>query len=107
MKPRAPETARNMVRRGISLNILNSKLPQFFMAFIPQFLPNGRGTMQLFTLGLGFTGMNFALFMGYALLAATGRQRLLASEGAMAWMWRAFAASFASLGLKLATETTC
>jgi threonine/homoserine/homoserine lactone efflux protein len=75
------------------------------MAFIPQFLPVGSGIAQLLTLGLGFTGMTFAVFMGYTVLAATGRQRLLASERAMGWMRRAFAASFAALGLKLATET--
>jgi threonine/homoserine/homoserine lactone efflux protein len=105
VKPSAPETASRLVRRGILLNILNPKLPLFFMAFIPQFLPAGGGIGQLLTLGMGFTGMTFAVFMGYTLLAATGRQRLLASDRAMAWMRRAFAASFAVLGLKLATET--
>ena len=105
VKPGAPETARRLVRRGILLNILNPKLPLFFMAFIPQFMPEGGGITQLFSLGLGFTAMTFAVFIGYALLAATGRQRLLGSDRAMAWMRRAFAASFALLGLKLATES--
>lgn len=105
VKPGAPETARRLVRRGILLNILNPKLPLFFMAFIPQFLPADSSIGQLFTLGSGFTAMTFAVFIGYTVLAATGRQRLLASARAMAWMRRLFAASFAVLGLKLATET--
>lgn len=105
IKPSAPETATRLVRRGILLNILNPKLPLFFMAFIPQFMPAGSGLGKILELGLGFTVMTFAVFMGYTMLAATGRQRLLASARAMGWMRRAFAASFALLGLKLATET--
>ena len=38
------------------------------------------------------------------LAGLTGRERLLSSETAMNWMRRVFAASFAVLGLKLATE---
>ena len=105
IKPSAPETATRLVRRGIVLNILNPKLPLFFMAFIPQFMPAGSGLGKILELGLGFTVMTFAVFMGYTMLAATGRQRLLASARAMGWMRRVFAASFALLGLKLATET--
>ena len=74
------------------------------MAFIPQFMPAGSGLPKLLELGAGFTAMTFAVFMGYVILAATGRQRLLSSEAAMNWMRRAFAASFALLGLKLAAE---
>lgn len=104
VRPSEPEVPRRLVWRGIVLNILNPKLPLFFMAFIPQFMPAGSGLPKLFELGAGFTAMTFAVFMGYVLLAATGRQRLLASESAMNWMRRVFAASFALLGLKLATE---
>lgn len=103
--PRAPEPAGRLIRRGILLNILNPKLPLFFIAFLPQFMPQGSGLRQLVELGLGFTAMTFAVFLGYAALAATSRQRLLASATAMTWLRRAFALSFAALGLKLAGET--
>ncbi|MBA4490106.1 LysE family translocator [Paracoccus sp. S1E-3] len=104
VRPAAPATPAELVRRGILLNILNPKLPLFFVAFIPQFMPKDAGTGTLLQLGAGFTAMTFAVFLGYAALAATGRQRLLSSETAMNWMRRAFAASFALLGLKLAAE---
>lgn len=100
--PAEPAPAARLVRRGIMLNLLNPKLPMFFMAFLPQFLPAGAGTGALIQLGLGFAGMTFAVFMLYAGLAASGRNALLASERAMAWLRRVFAASFALLGLKLA-----
>lgn len=102
--PAEPASVRQLVRRGILLNILNPKLPMFFVAFIPQFMPPGAGTGMLLQLGAGFAVMTFVVFMSYVTLAATGRQRVLNSEIAMNWMRRAFAASFALLGLKLATE---
>ena len=106
VKPAEPEPAARLVWRGILLNILNPKIPLFFVAFIPQFVPAGSSFGLLVELGFGFTAMTFVVFIGYAMLAATGRQRLLQSERAMNWLRRAFAASFAALGLKLALENT-
>lgn len=100
--PSAPTPAGQIVKRGILLNLLNPKLPLFFMAFIPQFMPQGSGLPLLIQLGSGFSLVTFLTFIGYAALAASGRQALLASETAMRWMRRVFAASFAALGVKLA-----
>lgn len=99
-----PTPPGRLVRRGIVLNLLNPKLPMFFMAFLPQFLPVGAGTMALISLGLGFVAMTFGVFVVYAFLAASGRDVVLASETAMRWLRRMFAASFAMLGLKLAVS---
>ncbi|WP_124086023.1 LysE family translocator [Pseudogemmobacter humi] len=93
-----------LVWRGVVLNLLNPKLPLFFVAFLPQFLPAGSGMAALVTLGAGFTLMTFATFLLYAVIGATGRARILSSARLMAWMKRAFAASFAALGAKLALE---
>lgn len=93
-----------LVRRGVVLNLLNPKLPLFFVAFLPQFLPAGSGLAALVTLGAGFTLTTFATFLLYAVIGATGRARILSSAALMAWMKRAFAASFAALGAKLALE---
>lgn len=104
IRPATSVTSMRLVSRGILLNILNPKLPLFFMAFIPQFVPAGSSTGLLVELGMVFTIMTFAVFMGYVMLAATGRQRVLQSATAMNWLRRAFAASFAALGIKLAIE---
>ena len=105
IRPAAPVPAVTLVRRGVLLNILNPKIPLFFVAFIPQFVPVGSPVGLLIELGLGFTAMTFVVFMGYVLIAATGRERLVQSARAMSWMRRIFAASFAGLGLKLASES--
>lgn len=94
-----------LVWRGIVLNILNPKLPLFFVAFLPQFLPAGDASIAaMVELGAGFTLMTQGTFLLYAALAASGRQTVLSSPSLMAWMRRAFAASFAALGARLAFE---
>ncbi len=105
VKAETPGAALRIVRRGITLNILNPKIPIFFVAFLPQFItPGADATAQLVQLGLAFVAMTFAVFALYAALAGTMRARVLSSARAMAWLRRAFAASFAALGLRLAFE---
>ena len=103
--PAAPAPTGRVVWRGILLNILNPKLPLFFVAFLPQFLPAQGATVgQMVELGLGFSAMTLLTFLIYAAIAASGRQAILGSARVMTWMRRAFAASFAALGLRLAME---
>ncbi|AXC50841.1 LysE family translocator [Paracoccus suum] len=102
VRPAAPQPPAIIVRRGILMNLLNPKLPLFFVAFLPQFLPAGSPAADLITLGLGFTAMTAATFVLYAVLAAASRDALLASPRVMSWLRRLFAASFAALGLRLA-----
>ncbi len=93
-----------LVTRGVLLNILNPKLPLFFVAFLPQFLPANAGLAELATLGAGFTALTFLTFLMYAAIAASGRKAVLSSPCILTWMKRAFAASFAALGARLALE---
>lgn len=99
-----PQPAGRLVWRGILLNLLNPKLPLFFVAFLPQFMAVNEGAMAMAELGLAFAALTFVTFVLYAGLAASGRQAVLSRPAVMAWMRRAFAASFAALGLRLAFE---
>lgn len=103
--PQPPLPATDLVKRGIVLNILNPKLPLFFVAFLPQFLPSqGAALSQMIELGTGFSAMTFLTFLLYAWVAASGRSLILGKPAVISWMRRAFAASFAALGLRLAME---
>lgn len=104
IRPAAPVPAALIVGRGITMNLLNPKIPLFFVAFLPQFLPAGAGAWDLVTMGSVFTLLTPVTFLGYLALAAVSRQALLSSPTIMAWLRRAFAASFAALGLRLAFE---
>ncbi|WP_071796988.1 LysE family translocator [Natronohydrobacter thiooxidans] len=105
ISPAAPLPAGRLVWRGIVLNLLNPKLPLFFVAFLPQFLPaTGATSAMMIELGLAFTMITLLTFVLYAGLAAQGRTAVLGSERIMTWLKRVFALSFAGLGLRLATE---
>ena len=100
------EAPLRLVWRGIALSLLNPKVPLFFVAFLPQFVPadSPDPTALLIQLGGGFVAMTFAVFLIYTFLAGAMRTRVLSSARAMDGMRRAFAASFAALGVKLAVE---
>ncbi|MCB1343020.1 MAG: LysE family translocator [Pseudooceanicola sp.] len=95
-----------IVWRGILLNLLNPKLPIFFVAFLPQFIPADAAapTALMVELGLGFVAMTGLVMAGYALAAGGVRVWITGNETAMRWLRRAFAASFAALAARLATE---
>lgn len=92
---------------GALINILNPKLSIFFLAFLPQFIPENTSNPiphMLFLSGT-FLAMTFGVFVCYGLFAARIRHRLLAAPTAMKWMRRAFATVFLGLGLKLARDS--
>lgn len=93
-------------RRGALINILNPKLSIFFLSLLTPFLSGDPTTVTRETLWLGtvFMAMTFAVFLCYGLFAATARDWLLASERAMRWLNRGFAAAFAALAGRLALE---
>ncbi|MFJ3439694.1 LysE family translocator [Streptomyces sp. NPDC086081] len=100
----APPSARQVIVRGVLINILNPKLTVFFFAFLPQFVTPGQPHAVARMAGLGgvFMLATFLVFAGYGLLAASVRGRVLGRPRVMAWLRRGFAGSFVALGAKLA-----
>ncbi|MEM8658848.1 MAG: LysE family translocator [Pseudomonadota bacterium] len=93
-------------RRGALINILNPKLSIFFLALLPPFLSGSpeTATAEMLLLGAVFMALTFGVFVLYGVFAALARDTLLASERAMRWLNRSFAAVFAGLGVRLAFE---
>ncbi|MFF8671617.1 LysE family translocator [Streptomyces sp. NPDC015242] len=100
----APPSARQVIVRGVLINILNPKLTIFFFAFLPQFVTPGEPHALARMAGLGgvFMLATFVVFAAYGLLAASVRGRVLGRPRVMAWLRRGFAGSFVALGAKLA-----
>ncbi|MEL6960389.1 MAG: LysE family translocator [Pseudomonadota bacterium] len=103
---RQQEPGLRIARRGALINILNPKLSIFFLALLPPFLSGNAATAtaEMVLLGSVFMAMTFAVFCLYGIFAASVRSWLLASERAMAWLNRTFAAVFGGLALRLAFE---
>lgn len=93
-----------LMLKACLLNILNPKLTIFFLAFLPQFISHDGSDPipQMLLLSGVFMAMTFLVFVLYGLLANLFRTAVIESPKVQDWLRRAFAASFAGLGLNLA-----
>ena len=98
------QSTRQIVVKGVLLNVLNPKLTLFFFAFLPLSISPGTASplAQLLQLSLVFMVITFVVFALYGALASRVRQRAVHSPKVIAWLRRSFAVAFAVLGLKLA-----
>lgn len=90
--------------KGFLINILNPKLTVFFLAFLPQFVPEQAGTplMGMLVLGVVFMAMTLLVFILYGLLATSVSTYVANSPKIVKYVQRTFSATFAMLGAKLA-----
>jgi threonine/homoserine/homoserine lactone efflux protein len=97
-------SSRQTIVTAILINILNPKLSIFFLAFLPQFVSAGEAhpVSRMLALSAVFMAMTFVAFVGYGLLAASVRDRILTRPRVLAWMRWTFAGAFVALGAKLA-----
>ncbi len=71
------EALREPFRRGLLTSVLNPKGALFFVAFLPQFLPDsGRRNLAALGLGLAFSGLTIVIYGAYAMAASRLRARL-------------------------------
>ena len=96
-----------IVMSAILLNLLNPKLPIFFLAFLPQFIAHDDPSPLTRSLLLGgvFMLMTLVVFAIYGAFASFMRTRVLERPGVTRWLRRGFALGFAGLGLKLMLAT--
>lgn len=89
---------------AILINFLNPKLSIFFLAFLPQFVPQDAGNTLPYMLELSavFMLMTFVVFAAYGAFAAAVRDNVITRPKVMAWMRRTFAAGFIGIGVQLA-----
>jgi threonine/homoserine/homoserine lactone efflux protein len=76
-----PQPLRRIYSQGVLVNILNPKTGVFFLAFLPQFVEVGRGSVafQVAMLGTTFAVMGLTSDMLYALAAGALASRLRSS----------------------------
>lgn len=98
-----PQGAMKVIASAVLVNLLNPKLPVFFLAFLPQFVPMGDPSPVTTMLALSgvFMAMTWVVFAIYGCCAASMRRHVLSRPAVLAWMRRSFAACFALLGIRL------
>jgi threonine/homoserine/homoserine lactone efflux protein len=99
-----PRPVSRVIASGVLANLLNPKLTMFFVAFLPQFVPQGEpgSTATMLRLGGVFMALTFVVFTAYGLCAAAVRRRLLARPQVMTGVRRTFALCFVALSARLA-----
>lgn len=99
-------TARQLIGRGVLVNLLNPKLTLFFLAFLPQFMnPADPAPMLHFSaLSAVFMAMTLAVFVVYGALAHALRERVIGSLRVQNALRRGFAAAFALMAARLAVS---
>jgi len=100
------QSTAKVIASAVLMTLLNPKLPMFFLAFLPQFVPANDPspiTTMLMLSGV-FMAMTWVVFAIYGCFAALMRKHVLARPAVLTWMRRSFAAGFALLGVRLLTS---
>lgn len=102
-QPPPKQSAGQLYRRGIIMNLTNPKVSIFFLAFLPQFASPLRGSMgaQMLLLGGLFIAATLLVFSLIALFSGTIGERLQRSASVQTWLHRAAGVVFLGLALKL------
>lgn len=104
-RPTSGHGLRQIAVRGFLINILNPKLSIFFLAFLPLFVSADASApmVEMAVLSATFMAMTLVVFVIYGLMANSVRRYVVDSPRLIVGLQRSFAATFAALGLKLAT----
>lgn len=103
-KKTTESSAKQIIVRAITINLLNPKLTIFFFAFLPLFTSNNSlaPTMELMILSAVFMVMTFIVFAFYGILASGIRTYLANSPRAIKRLQKAFALILAGFAVELA-----
>jgi RhtB (resistance to homoserine/threonine) family protein len=102
------ESAWQAFKQGVLVDILNPKVAIFFMAFLPQFIRDGYGSVPIQLLYLGLLIILVAIFVevSYVLMASKLTKKVRSSQRISVFLDRVVGTVFLALGVKLAITTS-
>ena len=110
MLGKSPKTLRpwQAFRQGVFIDVLNPKVAIFFMAFLPQFVRPGHGSvsMQLLILGLLVIAVAVVVDASFVLAAARTTGYFRHHPKMSQWLDRLLGSIFIGLGIRLALTDT-
>lgn len=94
---------KGLYKRGIFMNILNPKVSIFFLAFLPQFVDVGSGSVpiQMTVLGLLFIAQALVVFAVLSISAGTVGEKLWGNPMIVKWINRMKGLVFAFFSIRL------
>ncbi|CAM2788171.1 LysE family translocator [Moritella viscosa] len=100
----SPMSHWKVFKQGVLIDVLNPKAAIFFMAFLPQFVREGQGTvsMQLLLLGMIVVIGAFVVELGYIFAAHRLTKKVKGNQSFTLWLNRTVGTVFVALGVKLA-----
>ena len=106
-KKQTTDTFWKVFRQGVLIDILNPKVAIFFMAFLPQFVREGHGSVPFQFIYLGTIIILLAIVIEgiYVLFASIISTKLHENEKYSIWMDRMLGTIFLGLGIKLVTSS--
>ena len=101
----SPKSLRKIFKQGVLVAVLNPKVALFFLAFLPQFVEPGAGSVSAQLFLHGFLIIVVAAFVEPPLILVGGKLTGYLSNNTQVsrWMDRGLGALFVGLGIKLAT----
>ncbi|WP_320034957.1 LysE family translocator [Halarcobacter sp.] len=94
-------------KEGVLIDILNPKVAIFFMAFLPQFVREGHGSIPIQLLYLGFLVILVGMVVEFSIVILTSKvsKRIQVNKSVSAWLNKIVGTIFLALGLKLIFST--
>ncbi len=101
------QSAWSAYKQGVLVDILNPKVAIFFMAFLPQFIREGQGSIPFQFVYLGLFIIIVAIFIEglYVLLASKITNKIRSNRKISLYLDRVVGIIFVSLGIRLAVSS--
>ena len=100
-------SASRAFKEGVLIDILNPKVAIFFMAFLPQFVREGHGSIPIQLLYLGIMVILVGMVVEFSIVVLTSSisKKIKINKAISSWLNKVVGTIFVALGLKLIFST--